>query len=79
MEPDTTEEESRNVQTNNEEADEANMSALVTAEEYLELNKTVKRMLPFQKQMFLDMTTNDGLLVCAKYVPVTALKSFCLF
>lgn len=74
MEQDTGEEESRNAQTNNEEADEANMSGLVTAEEYLELNRFALKMLPFQKQMFLDMTTNDGLLVCAKYDHLTTLK-----
>lgn len=68
MEQATSEEEIRNAHQINEQADDANMSALVTAEEYLELNKTALQMLPFQKQMFLDMTTNDGLLVCAKYV-----------
>lgn len=67
MEQDKTEKESCNAQQNNEEADEENMSALVTAEEFLELNNHILRMVPFQKQMFLDMTTNDGLLVCAKY------------
>lgn len=68
MEQNTSEEESRNTQQINEQADEENMSALVTAEEYLELNKTALQMLPFQKQMFLDLITSDGLLVCAKYV-----------
>lgn len=67
MEQVTSEVESRNAQHNSDQADEDNMSALLTAEEYLELNKTALRMLPFQKQMFLDLTTSDGLLVCAKY------------
>lgn len=45
---------------------EQHMADLVSAEEYLDHVKGIQ-MLPYQRQMFLDMAHSDGLIVCAKY------------
>lgn len=48
-----------------EQAMEQHMVDLVSAEEYLDHVKGIQ-MLPYQRQMFLDMAHSDGLIVCAK-------------
>ena len=52
-------------ETPNKKEEENYLSEAVSAEEFLE--KKGFGMLPYQKQMFLDMIYSDGLLVCAKY------------
>lgn len=47
-----------------ENAEEQECVMLANAEEFLSKNNVV--MLPYQKQMFLDLVYMDGLIVCAK-------------
>lgn len=45
--------------------DEQYLNEMLYAEEFLSKRNAIS-MLPFQKQMFLDLIYADGLLVCAK-------------
>lgn len=53
-----------NTPDENVDKDDNDMVNAATAEEFLD--KRGVPMLPYQKQMFLDMIYSDGLLVCAK-------------
>lgn len=48
-------------------ASDANLTALASAEEYLLKNPPAK-MLPFQRDMLVDIMHADCLVVCARYV-----------
>lgn len=62
-----------NIDEENELDLEKRMCEVVGAEEFLDKHGVY--MLPYQKQIFLDLVYSDALVVCAKYPP--NLKFYC--